>query len=183
VEIFCIRAGSPARACATEISATQENIHSEISTFKLSSEHGDMSDVQLYLLEADSSNKTEAKGIATRTATKLQQRSLKLIDLVTSLEPHINDKDNGSIRANSVAYLADVITALPLKVLSVQERRLLCDFILGRLEGDTEGVGASARALIALEGLGKWDTPTAQKVLRAFLDNTHPLRQFKLQTE
>ncbi|TKA29374.1 hypothetical protein B0A54_16882 [Friedmanniomyces endolithicus] len=142
-----------------------------------------MSDVQLYLLEADSSNKTEAKGIATRTATKLQQRSLKLIDLVTSLEPHINDKDNGSIRANSVAYLADVITALPLKVLSVQERRLLCDFILGRLEGDTEGVGASARALIALEGLGKWDTPTAQKVLRAFLDNTHPLRQFKLQTE
>ncbi|KAK0881389.1 hypothetical protein LTR87_004727 [Friedmanniomyces endolithicus] len=142
-----------------------------------------MSDIQLYLLEADSSNKTEAQGIATRTASRLQQRTLKLIDLVTSLEPHINDKDNGSIRANSVAYLADVIAALPLKVLSVQEKRLLCDFILGRLEGDTEGVGASARALIALEGLGKWDTPTAQKVLRAFLDNTHPLRQFKLQTE
>ncbi|KAK1089719.1 hypothetical protein LTR48_000005 [Friedmanniomyces endolithicus] len=142
-----------------------------------------MSDIQLYLLEADSSNKTEAQGIAARTASRLQQKTLKLIDLVTSLEPHINDKDNGSIRANSVAYLADVIAALPLKVLSVQERRLLCDFILGRLEGDTEGVGASARALVALEGLGKWDTPTAQKVLRAFLDNTHPLRQFKLQTE
>jgi len=155
----------------------------EISTLQLSSQHGDMSDIQLYLLEADSSNKTEAQGIATRTASRLQQRTLKLIDLVTSLEPHINDKDNGSIRANLVAYLADVIAALPLKVLSVQEKRLLCDFILGRLEGDTEGVGASARALIALEGLGKWDTPTAQKVLRAFLDNTHPLRQFKLQTE
>ncbi|TKA83517.1 hypothetical protein B0A55_00499 [Friedmanniomyces simplex] len=142
-----------------------------------------MSDVQLYLLEANANNKTGALEIAARTATKLQQRTLKLIDLVTSLEPHINDKDNGSIRANSVAYLADVIAALPLKVLSMQERRLLCDFILGRLEGDTEGVGASARALLALEALGKWDSSTAQKVLRTFVNNTHPLRQFKLQTE
>ncbi|KAK3117283.1 hypothetical protein LTR53_001464, partial [Teratosphaeriaceae sp. CCFEE 6253] len=144
--------------------------------------HEDMSDVQIYLLEADT-NKTEAQRVAAQSATRLQNRTLKLIDLVTSLEPHINDKDNGGIRAKSVAYLADVIAALPAKVLSIQERRLLCDFILGRLEGDVEGVGASARALLALEGLGKWDVATAQRVLRTFLDNTHPLKQFKLQTE
>ncbi|KAK3659002.1 hypothetical protein LTR56_001439 [Elasticomyces elasticus] len=142
-----------------------------------------MSDVQLYLLEADATDKTECKRIATQTATRLENRNLKLIDFVTSLEPHINDKDNSRIRANTVSYLADVIAALPTKVLSVQERKLLCDFILGRLEGDLEGVGASARALIALENLGKWDKTTAQKVIRAFVDNTHPLRQFKLQTE
>jgi DNA repair/transcription protein MET18/MMS19 len=141
-----------------------------------------MSDIQLYLLEVDK-NRPEAQRIAQQTADRLQTRTLKLIDLVTSLEPYINDKDDGDIRAKTVDYLANCLAALPNKVLSGQERRLLCDFILGRLEGDTEGVGASAKALVALESLGKWDTETAQKVVRTFIDNTHPLRQFKLQTE
>ncbi|KAK4506969.1 hypothetical protein PRZ48_000703 [Zasmidium cellare] len=141
-----------------------------------------MSDIQLYLLEVDK-NKPEAERIATQSATKLQEKQLKLIDLITSLEEYINNKGDGSIRAKSVGYLADVLEHVPAKVLSGQERRLLVDFILGRLEGDVEGVGASARALLALESLGKWDSETAQKVMRTFMDHTHPLRQFKLQTE
>ncbi|KAK4545703.1 hypothetical protein LTR36_002657 [Oleoguttula mirabilis] len=141
-----------------------------------------MSDIELYLFEADK-NKMEAQRVATQSAGRLEAKTLKLIDLITSLEPYINDKDDGSIRAKSVTYLADVLSSLPPRVLSGQERRLLCDFILGRIEGDAEGIGASARALIALEGLGKWDADTVQKVLRTFIDNTHPLRQFKLQTE
>ncbi|KAF2172963.1 hypothetical protein M409DRAFT_16914 [Zasmidium cellare ATCC 36951] len=141
-----------------------------------------MSDIQLYLLEVDK-NKPEAERIATQSATKLQEKQLKLIDLITSLEEYINNKSDGAIRAKAVAYLADVLEHVPLKVLSGQERRLLNDFILGRLEGDVEGVGASARALLALESLGKWDAETAQKVMRTFMDHTHPIRQFKLQTE
>lgn len=141
-----------------------------------------MSDIQLYLLEVDK-NKPEAQRIATQSATKLQEKQLKLIDLITSLEEYINNKSDGAIRAKSVAYLADVLENLPPKVLSGQERRLLCDFVLGRLEGDVEGVGASARALLALEERGKWDPETSQKVMRTFMDHTHPLRQFKLQTE
>lgn len=141
-----------------------------------------MSDIELYLFEVDR-NKAEAQRIAAQSANRLEAKTLKLIDLITSLEPYINDKDDGSVRAKSVTYLADVLSSLPPKVLSGQERRLLCDFILGRIEGDAEGIGASARALIALEGLGKWDAETAQKVMRTFIDNTHPLRQFKLQTE
>lgn len=141
-----------------------------------------MSDIQLYLFEVDK-NKIEARRIATQSASRLEAKGLKLIDLITTLEPYINNKDDGNIRAKSVAYLADVLSSLPPKVLSGQERRLLCDFIIGRIEGDLEGVAASARALIALENLGKWDAETAQKVMRTFIDNTHPLRQFSLQTD
>jgi len=141
-----------------------------------------MSDIQFYLLEVDK-NKAEAETIAKQSARKLQDKQLKLIDLIGSLEEYINNKDDGAIRAKTVSYLADVLENVPLKVLSGQERRLLCDFILGRLEGDVEGVGASSRALIALEERGKWDVETAQKVARAFLDHTNPLKQFKLQTE
>ena len=141
-----------------------------------------MSDIQLYLLEVDK-NKTEAKRIASLSASKLESKELKLIDLITSLEEYINNKDDGAQRAKSVAYLADVLESVPPKVLSGQERRLLCDFVLGRIEGDKEGIGASARILIALEDRGRWDPATAQKVTEMFLDHATPLKDFKLQTD
>ncbi|KAK5127079.1 hypothetical protein LTR85_008439 [Meristemomyces frigidus] len=145
-------------------------------------EDEEMSDIELYLFEVDK-NKDEAQRIAAQSVSRLEAKTLKLIDLITSLEPYINDKDDGSIRAKTVTYLADVLSSLPARVLSGQERRLLCDFILGRIEGDAEGIGASARALTALEGMGKWDVATIQNVMRTFIENTHPLRQYKLQTE
>lgn len=141
-----------------------------------------MSDIQLYLLEVDKS-KAEAQSIAKQSATKLGNKELKLIDLIASLEEYINQKDDAGIRAKSVAYLADTLENVPPRVLSGQERRLLNGFILGRLEGDVEGIGASARALMALEDRGKWDSETAQNVARTFLDHTNPLKQFRLQTD
>lgn len=141
-----------------------------------------MSDIQLYLLEVDK-NKPEAKKIAYQSASRLQSKQLKLIDLITSLEEYINNSEDNGLRAKSVAYLADVLEKVPPKVLSGQERRLLCDFILGRIGGDLEGIGSSARTLIALENLGKWDDELAQKVARTFVDHANPLKQFKLQTE
>jgi DNA repair/transcription protein MET18/MMS19 len=148
----------------------------------LEREHEKMSDIQLYLFEVDK-NKTEAKAVAERSARKLESKELKLIALITSLEEYINNKDDAAVRAKSVAYLADVLDALPSGVLSGQERRLLIDFILGRIEGDVEGIGSSARALLALERLGKWDSVTAAKVMSTFLDHANPLKQFKLQSE
>ncbi|EME49247.1 hypothetical protein DOTSEDRAFT_163453 [Dothistroma septosporum NZE10] len=141
-----------------------------------------MSDIQLYLLEVDKNN-AEARQIAAQSAAKLESKQIKLIDLITSLEEYINNTDDGSIRSKTVSYLADVLEQLPPKCLSNQERRLLCDFVLGRIEGDVEGIGASAKALLALEERGKWDTDTAQRVMRTFMDHAHPIRQFKLQTE
>lgn len=141
-----------------------------------------MSDIQLYLFEADR-NKPEAQAIAERSAQKLEAKEVKLIDLITSLEEYINNKDDGAVRAKSVAYLAEVLNAMPPRVLTGQERRLLCDFILGRIEGDVEGIGSSARALLALEERGKWDAATSQKVMRTLVDHVNPLKQFKLQGE
>lgn len=141
-----------------------------------------MSDIQLYLLEVDK-NKSEAKRIAFQSATRLENRQLKLLDLITSLEPYINNKDDGSLRGKSLAYLADVLESIPARVLSGHERKLLCDFVLGRIEGDVEGFGASARALLALEERGKWDSEMAQRVMETFLDHASPLSDFKTQTE
>ena len=141
-----------------------------------------MSDIQLYLLDVDK-NKSEAKAIAAQSATKLETKQLKLIDLITSLEQYINNKEDGSLRAKTMAYLADVLESVPTRVLSGQERRLLCEFILGRIEGDVEGIGSSAKALIALEERGKWDPETAQRVTKIFLDHASPLKEFKLQTD
>jgi DNA repair/transcription protein MET18/MMS19 len=141
-----------------------------------------MSDIQIYLLEFDK-NKAEARNVAARSAIKLEAKELKLIDLITSLEDHINNKDDGSIRAKTLTYLADVLEQISAKTLSGQERRLLCDFILSRVESDNEGIGACARALIALEARGKWDTELSQKVVKTFTSHTHPLQQFRLQTE
>lgn len=146
------------------------------------SKHEAMSDIQIYLFEVDK-NKAEAQNIAAQSAAKLEAKQLKLIDLITSLEEYINDKNDGGIRAKAVAYLADVLEKVPPRVLTGAERRLLSEFILGRIEGDVEGIGSSARALLALEERGKWDPETAQKVMQTFMDHTHPLRQFKLQTE
>lgn len=135
-----------------------------------------MSDIQIYLLETG----TGAREIAAQSARKLDSKELKLIDLITTIGEYINNED-AKIRTKTVTYLAEVLELV--RVLSNQQRRLLCDFILGRLEGDIEGVGASARALLALESHGKWDRETAQKVMRTFINYTNPLKQFKLQNE
>jgi DNA repair/transcription protein MET18/MMS19 len=147
-----------------------------------SNDAADMSDIQLYLFEVDK-DKAEAKNVAQRSAQKLETKDLKLIDLITSLEEYINNKDDAAVRGHSIAYLADVLNAVGPRVLSHQERRLLCDFVLGRIEGDVEGIGSSARALLALEERGKWDAATSQKVLNTFVSHATPLKQFKLQSE
>ncbi|EME87474.1 uncharacterized protein MYCFIDRAFT_158718 [Pseudocercospora fijiensis CIRAD86] len=141
-----------------------------------------MSDIQLYLLEVDT-NKAAAQQIAQQSANKLETRQVKLSDVIASVGAYINDEGDAVMRAKSVAYLADVLEKVPPRALALQERRLLTGFVLGRMEGDVEGSGASARALLALEKLGKWDAETAQRAMTTFVSHTHPLRQFPLQTD
>ncbi|KAK5277936.1 hypothetical protein LTR16_009182, partial [Cryomyces antarcticus] len=64
-----------------------------------------------------------------------------------------------------MAYLSEVLGAVPLKVLSRQQRALLCDFVLSRIADDSEGISSCAKALLALEERGKWDHETAAKIL------------------
>ncbi|KAF9633220.1 putative dna repair transcription protein [Lasiodiplodia theobromae] len=140
-----------------------------------------MSDIQLYLFEF-SRNKDEAARIATQTAERLESKQLKLLELVESLGEFLNN-DDGPTRAKAMAYLADVLSATPSKAFTRQHRNLLCDFILSRIADDNEGIGSSAKALMALEERGAWEKERAATVLSSLVDHTHPLRQFKLQSE
>lgn len=140
-----------------------------------------MSDVQIYLLEVDK-NKKEANATAKDVARRLESKELKLLDLIGSLGEFINSED-GSIRAKTVAFVAEVLQFLPTKVLTGQQRSLLCDFVTTRIEDDDQGIGSCARALLTLEELGKWDQSRASSVMMALLRHSHPLVQFKQQSE
>ncbi|KAH6638380.1 MMS19 nucleotide excision repair protein-like protein [Boeremia exigua] len=139
-----------------------------------------MSDIQQYLLDYDR-NKKEASATAQRSAIQLQSGQLKLLKLVGDLGEYFNSED-GAVRSKTVSYLAEVVAATPQKVLSLQQRNLLCDFVVSRTE-DSEGIGSCAKALLALEALGKWDDTRVVAILESLLSNTHPLRQYKQQTE
>ncbi|KAH8732914.1 MMS19 nucleotide excision repair protein-like protein [Phaeosphaeriaceae sp. PMI808] len=139
-----------------------------------------MSDIQQYLLDYDK-NKKDATETAQRSATRLKNGQLKLVNLITDLSEYINS-DDGATRSKTISYLAEVLASIPQKVLSLQQRNLLCDFTLSRTE-DSEGLGSCAKALLALEELGKWDDVRVIGIIEALLTNTHPLRQYKQQTE
>lgn len=111
----------------------------------------------------------------------MQSGQLKLLKLIGDLGEYFNSED-GATRSKTISYLAEVLEATPQKVLSLQQRNLLCDFVLSRTE-DSEGLGSCAKALLALETLGKWDDGRVVSIVEALLGNTHPLRQYKQQTE
>ncbi|KIW07731.1 uncharacterized protein PV09_01661 [Verruconis gallopava] len=140
-----------------------------------------MSDVQLYLIEAEK-DKKEASRIASVTAHRLEAKELKLLDLIESIGEYLNN-DDAAIRAKTLSYLAEILQFMPPKVLSVQQRNLLSEFILSRISNDASSIGSCAKALLALEELGRWDQDMVAKVLSTLLDHTSPLIQYKQQSE
>ncbi|KAF2463023.1 ARM repeat-containing protein [Lindgomyces ingoldianus] len=139
-----------------------------------------MSDIQQYLLDYDR-NKRDASAVAQQSATRLQNGDLKLLALVEELGEYFNGED-GATRSKTMSYLAEVLSLVPQRALSLQQRNLLCDFILSRFE-DVEGLGSCAKGLIALEERGKWDNERVRAIMETLLYHTHPLRQYKQQSE
>ncbi|KAK8254760.1 MMS19 nucleotide excision repair protein-like protein [Phyllosticta capitalensis] len=140
-----------------------------------------MSDIQLYLFE-HGKNKDEAQRIAAQSAERLESKKLKLLELIESLGEYLNS-DDGATRAKAMAYLADVLSVTSPRVFTRQHRGLLCDFILSRVADDREVLSGCARALVALEERGAWENERVATVLKTLVDSTHPLRQFKPQSE
>ncbi|KAF2750912.1 MMS19 nucleotide excision repair protein-like protein [Sporormia fimetaria CBS 119925] len=139
-----------------------------------------MSDIQRYLLDYDK-NKSDAVETARQSAMRLQRGDLKLLKLIEEMGEFFNSED-AQIRAKTMAYLAEVLAAVPQKVLALQQRNVLCDFVLSRIE-DSAGLGYCARALAALEERGKWDNDRVKTVVETLLEHTHPLREYKQQSE
>lgn len=139
-----------------------------------------MADIEHYLRDHDK-NAAEATAAACRSANRLATGDLTLIRLVTDLGEHLNS-EHGATRATTMAYLAEVLAAVTPTTLSLQQRNLLCDFVLSRTE-DSVGLGSCAKTLLALGELGKWDDQRAVDIVEALLANTNPLRKVKLQSE
>ncbi|PVI08155.1 hypothetical protein DM02DRAFT_511273 [Periconia macrospinosa] len=139
-----------------------------------------MSDIQQYLLDYDR-NKNEASATAQKSATRLSEGNLKLLTLIEELGEYLNSED-GATRSKTMAFLAEVLALVPPKVLSLQQRNLLCEFLLSRTE-DNEGLGSCAKGLIALEERGKWDAGTVQNIIETLLANTTPLKAHSKQSD
>ncbi|KAL9051392.1 MAG: hypothetical protein Q9162_006046 [Coniocarpon cinnabarinum] len=140
-----------------------------------------MSDIQLYLLEADR-NGVEAESLAKQTASRLEKKQISLVELIESLGEYLNN-DDATIRIRTIAYLADVLRALPNGILSRTQREMLNDFTLSRISNGAEGIGHSAKAVLALERLGRFDKDRVASILNTLLDHASPLIQFKQQSE
>ncbi|KAF2397570.1 MMS19 nucleotide excision repair protein-like protein [Trichodelitschia bisporula] len=140
-----------------------------------------MSDVQLYLFEFDR-NPKEAAQIAGQAAKRLETKELKLIALIESLGEYLNSDDTG-IRSKTMAFVADVLSLTPPRVLSIQQRNLLCDFILSRISDDNAGIGSATKALHGLEDKGQWDQIRASTIMQVILDHTSPLSQYRQQSD
>ncbi|KAI9720708.1 MAG: hypothetical protein M1828_005588 [Chrysothrix sp. TS-e1954] len=160
-----------------------------------------MSDIQLYLLEKDHRS-AEAQAIARTTASpediELESKQLKLVDLIQNLGEYLNSQDastrsrstswthdgqGSQLMESAMAYLADVLTLLPQKTLSRQQRDLLNDFILDRIANGADALGNGARGLSALERLGQFDGDRVLRVVDTLLDNASPLVHCKQQRE
>ncbi|KAI9657606.1 MAG: hypothetical protein M1821_002782 [Bathelium mastoideum] len=140
-----------------------------------------MSEIELYLLEYDN-HKDEASRIAGQAATRLENKDLKLVSLIELLGEYLNN-DDASIRTKTIFFLADVLSVLPVRAFSRQQRNLLCDFVLSRIADDPEAIEPLTRSLAALESMGKWEDERASQVFMTLLDSTNPLKQFKLQKQ
>ncbi|KAF1986114.1 hypothetical protein K402DRAFT_446653 [Aulographum hederae CBS 113979] len=140
-----------------------------------------MSDIQLYLFDVEKDRK-EALRIAAQTASRLESKQLKLVELIESLGEYLNNEEPKT-RARTMSYLSDVLAATPPKTLSRQHRTLLSDFILSRIADEREGIGSCASGLLALEERGQWTQDQASAIITTFIDHTHPLNQFKQQSE
>lgn len=140
-----------------------------------------MSNVQAYLAHART-DKKEAQSIAQSVAKKLESKELKLLTLIESLAEYINHNDDDQ-RALSIAYLANVLECLPLRFLTLQQRTLLTEFVLSRIQDDASSTGPCVRTLAALEARGTWTQETAVKIVVTLVTGPKPLRDIQLQSE
>ena len=51
-----------------------------------------MTDIRLYLVELENNKKDEATRIATRTASRLQSKELRLVEIIESLGEYLNNE-------------------------------------------------------------------------------------------
>ncbi|KAF2674221.1 ARM repeat-containing protein [Microthyrium microscopicum] len=135
-----------------------------------------MADIARYLYARDNSNPKEAFLVAQQAAKRIENKELKLVDLIAGLGEYLNH-ESAITRDRTMAFLADVLGEIPNGILPRQHRVLLLDFVISRIEDREVGIGSCAKALLALENRGQWDSARAAQVMTSLLENTYPLNE------
>ncbi|KAI9884489.1 MAG: hypothetical protein M1823_003737 [Watsoniomyces obsoletus] len=131
-----------------------------------------MSDAQRYLLCVDQSPQ-EAAEICTEVAKKLEQREIKLLDVVQSLEEYLTNED-ATVRAKAVAYYAGVLGALDPKFLTRQQISVSVQFFCDRIQ-DASGLKEAAQGLRALQKAQRFAGEDATQTARALFSSAQDL--------
>ncbi|KAI9819508.1 MAG: hypothetical protein M1827_006956 [Pycnora praestabilis] len=134
-----------------------------------------MSDVQRFLLAVDK-NPQEAQEVAAATAHRIQNKELKLVEVVQSLGEYLTD-DDVALRAKAIAYLSAVLAALPPKLLTRQHHVVLCAFFCKQLEDEGPVVKKGAEGLFLLQSMGRFNDEDARQVALAMIKNLQDLQR------
>ncbi|PWW78340.1 ARM repeat-containing protein [Tuber magnatum] len=103
---------------------------------------------RLYILNV-AKDPTEASRISRESAKQIQDKELKLLDLVQSLGDYLTDDDK-TTRAKAIGYLSSVLGYLDPKTLSRQQVAVIAQFLCDRLEDET-GLKETSQGLFALQ--------------------------------
>ncbi|RPA91136.1 ARM repeat-containing protein [Choiromyces venosus 120613-1] len=119
---------------------------------------------RLYILNVDK-DPAEASRISKESAKQIQDKELKLLDLVQSLGGYLTDDDK-TTRAKAIGYLSSVLGYLDPKALSRQQVAVIAQFLCDRLEDET-GLKETSRGLFALQKSSRFGKEEATLVSSA----------------
>ncbi|KAF8476066.1 RNAPII transcription regulator C-terminal-domain-containing protein [Kalaharituber pfeilii] len=123
-------------------------------------------DVRLYLVNVEK-NPEEASRIASDAAKRIEDKQLKLLDVIQSMGEFMVD-DDATVRAKSIGFLSAILNALDSKSLTRQQIAVITQFLSDRLEDET-GLKEVAQGLIALLKMPRFSAEEAEKVTLALL--------------
>ncbi|KAG0131695.1 putative DNA repair/transcription protein [Tuber indicum] len=119
---------------------------------------------RLYILNV-AKDPTEANRISKESAKQIQDKELKLLDLVQSLGEYLTDDDK-TTRAKAIGYLSSVLGYLDPKTLSRQQVTVIAQFLCDRLEDET-GLRETSQGLFALQKSSRFGREEATLVSSA----------------
>ncbi|KAI9824266.1 MAG: hypothetical protein M1832_002073 [Thelocarpon impressellum] len=133
-----------------------------------------MSDAQRYLLTVDG-DKQEAARIAQGTASQVEDKTVKLVEIVQTLGEYLTD-DDATIRARAVAYFSAVLAALQPNFLTRQHIGVTVQFLCDRVQ-DASGLREAAEGLAAVQRHDRFLGENAVQLATALFTCSQDLQQ------
>ncbi|KAH0545058.1 hypothetical protein FGG08_000829 [Glutinoglossum americanum] len=133
-----------------------------------------MSDAQRFLLTIDGDQQEAAK-VAEGSAKRIENKDLKLVELVQSLREFLTD-DDATVRAKAIAYITAVLTALSPTTLTRQQIVVIRQFLCDRVE-DESGLKEATQGLVALQRMSRFSGEDAVAIATTLFTGAHDLQR------